>query len=330
MRFLSSLCAITLLLSTFLFPVSPFAIELLHGESFAYEPIDYTKAPIYKQIKKHPEHYVYLDSVTIYRIVYLSEGLKITGLMAAPKSEGKFPVVLYNRGGNREFGSLLVSAATDILAPIAAEGYVVLATNYRGNSGSEGVEEFGGSDVNDVVNLAKTCSGFIKADTSKIGLFGVSRGGMMNYLVLRKMSEHGLNIKCAINLGGIVNLEKTIEHHPEIGAVCEEIIPNYKGNKFAEQQKRSAIFWANELPDSCPILILHSYDDAAVTYLQIPSFTDSLDKYNKPYQLISYKEDNHGIMKHRTHVQEQINSWLSTYLKSEEKFAGESIRVVVE
>ena len=307
-----------------------YSIELTEGQTFAFEPIDYTKTPVYKQIKKHPEHYTYLDSVAIYRILYLSHGLKITGLMVAPKSEGKFPVVLYNRGGNREYGSLLVSAATDILAPIAVEGYVVLATNYRGNSGSEGQEEFGGSDVMDVVNLAKTCSAFSKADNSKIGLFGVSRGGMMNYLALRKMNEYGLNIKCAVNIGGIVNLEKTIEYHPEIGTVCEEIIPNYSGNKLVEQQKRSAIFWANELPDSCPILILHSYDDAAVTYLQIPAFVDSLDKYNKPYQLISYKDDNHGIMKHKTHVQQQINSWLSTYLKSEEKFAGESMRVVVD
>jgi dipeptidyl aminopeptidase/acylaminoacyl peptidase len=309
---------------------SVYSIELTEGQTFAFEPIDYTKTPVYKQIKKHPEHYTYLDNVTIYRVLYLSDGLKITGLMAAPKSEGKFPVVLYNRGGNREYGSLLVGAATDILAPVAAEGYIVLATNYRGNSGSEGQEEFGGSDVMDVVNLAKTCSVFSKADNSKIGLFGVSRGGMMNYLVLRKMNEYGLNIKCVINIGGIVYLEKTIEYHPEIGTVCEEIIPNYNTNKFAEHQKRSAIFWANELPDSCPILILHSYDDAAVTYLQIPSFADSLDKYNKPYQLISYKDDNHGIMKHKSHVQQQLHSWLSTYLKSEEKFAGESMRVVVD
>jgi dipeptidyl aminopeptidase/acylaminoacyl peptidase len=330
MKFSSFLSSSIFILSAILFSPSAYSIDLKEGESFAFEPIDYTKTPIYKEIKKHPEDYTYLDSVTIYRILYLSEGLKITGLMAAPKSDGKFPVVLYNRGGNREYGSLLVSAATDILAPIAAEGYVVLATNYRGNSGSEGAEEFGGSDVMDVVNLAKTCSAFSKADNSKIALFGVSRGGMMNYLVLRKMHEFGLNIKCAIQIGGIVNLEKTIEYHPEIGAVCEEIIPNYNGNKLAEHQKRSAIFWTNELPDSCPILILHSYDDAAATYTQIPAFADSLDKYNKPYQLISYKNDNHGIMKHRDHVQQQLNLWLSTYLQDEEKFVGKSKRIVVE
>lgn len=330
MKFSSLLFASSLILSAVFSPTLAYSIELTEGQSFAYELIDYTKTPIYKQIKKHPEYYTYLDSVAIYRILYLSDGLKITGLMAAPKSDGKFPVVLYNRGGNREYGSLLVSAATDILAPIATEGYVVLATNYRGNSGSEGAEEFGGSDVMDVINLAKTCSEFSKADNSKIGLFGVSRGGMMNYLVLRKMNQFDLNIKCAINIGGIVNLEKTIEYHPEIGKVCEEIVPNYNSNKLAEQQKRSVVFWANELPDSCPILILHSYDDAAVTYLQIPSFVDSLDKYNKPHQLVSYKNDNHGIMKHREHVQQQINSWLSTYLKAEKNDLGESKRMIVD
>ena len=31
--------------------------------------------------------------------------------------------------------------------------YVVVGSHYRGNKGSEGKEEFGGSDVNDVINL---------------------------------------------------------------------------------------------------------------------------------------------------------------------------------
>ena len=46
-------------------------------------------------------------------------------------------------------GQLLVATALTKMGVIAAQGYVVIASNYRGNSNSEGKEEFGGSDVND-------------------------------------------------------------------------------------------------------------------------------------------------------------------------------------
>lgn len=309
---------------------SVWAIELQADENFSWELIDYTHAPVYKQIRKHPDTYAYLEQVALYRILYRSDGLKITGLMAAPKATGTFPVVVYNRGGNRDYGQLLVSTATDVLAPIAAEGYVVVASNYRGNGGSEGAEEFGGADVMDVVNLAKNCSAYEKADNRRIGLFGVSRGGMMNYLVLRGLANYGIQVQCAISVGGIADLARTIEYHPEIGTVCEEIVPDYASDKFAANQKRSAIYWAGELPETCPLLILHSYDDAAVTYLQIPAFADSLDKYQRPYQLISFKKDNHGIVKHREFVQERINAWLNAYLKNDQSFAVAEKRLVVE
>lgn len=304
----------------FLFTINSFSLELKPGERFVYELLDYKNAPVYKDIKKHPENYTYLDSVQLFRIVYLSDSLKITGLMATPKSDGNYPVVIFNRGGNRDYGALKISSATNVLAPIAKKGYVVVASNYRGNFGSEGQEEFGGSDVNDVINLAKTVSEYSQADISRIGLLGVSRGGMMNYLTLRENQKHNLPIKCVINIGGITDLEKTIEYHPEIGTVCEEIIPDYSADKFAAYKKRSVIYWVNELPKNCPMLILHSYDDASVTYEQIPSFTDSLEKHHLMFKHIAYKKDNHGIVKHREHVQQQIDWWLNAYLKNDFEF----------
>src|SRR5688572_30661501 len=45
------------------------------------------------------------DSVSFFRILYLSDGLKVTGYLAEPKAGGKFPCIISNRGGNRDFGS---------------------------------------------------------------------------------------------------------------------------------------------------------------------------------------------------------------------------------
>ena len=114
-----------------------------NGSTIKLLPVDYTKTPIYKKIQHHPEDYTYLDKVEIFRMAHMSDGNLVTGLVAVPKEKGNYPCVVFNRGGNREFGRLLVAHGTDILAPIAAKGYIVAASNYRGNSGSEGMEEFG-------------------------------------------------------------------------------------------------------------------------------------------------------------------------------------------
>jgi len=73
--------------------------------------------------------------------------------MAKPKETGNYPCVIYNRGGNRDFGGLLVAHGAITLGKLAKEGYVVIASQYRGNGGSEGQEEFGGKDVNDLFIL---------------------------------------------------------------------------------------------------------------------------------------------------------------------------------
>ncbi|HLA63445.1 MAG TPA: hypothetical protein VK610_03405, partial [Rhodothermales bacterium] len=47
-----------------------------------------------------------LDEVVVLRITYLSGGLRVAGFLVEPPGEGPFPAVIYNRGGNRAFGSV--------------------------------------------------------------------------------------------------------------------------------------------------------------------------------------------------------------------------------
>ncbi len=54
-----------------------------------------------------------------------------------PKKKGNYPCIIYNRGGNKEFGSLKIADGAITLGEIAKKGYVVIASQYRGNGGSE-------------------------------------------------------------------------------------------------------------------------------------------------------------------------------------------------
>ncbi len=46
-------------------------------------------------------------TVELSRITYESEGLRVRGYLALPRTGKKLPCVIFNRGGNREFGAMV-------------------------------------------------------------------------------------------------------------------------------------------------------------------------------------------------------------------------------
>ncbi|MFT7196412.1 MAG: dipeptidyl aminopeptidase/acylaminoacyl peptidase, partial [Marinoscillum sp.] len=199
---------------------------------------DLSRFPIYKRLTEKVDgedflkkQYQYIDSINIYGITYLSDGLKINGFLIRPKSEGTYPCIIYNRGGNRDFGALNVGYSVLLFGALASQGYVVIASQYRGNGGSEGQEEFGGKDVNDITILPEVLKQIQGADTEKIGMYGWSRGGMMTYIALTKMDK----INAAVVGGAVSDSNASILDRPEMESkVYAELIPNYDTNKEQE------------------------------------------------------------------------------------------------
>jgi len=257
--------------------------------------------------------YGYIDSIEMNWITYLSDGLKVTGLMVKPKKPGKYPCIIYNRGGNRNFGQLLVAHAAMTLGELANEGYVVIASNYRGNGRSEGQEQFGGDDVNDVVNLIEVLKEVVEADTERIGMYGWSRGGMMTYLALTKTDQID-----AICVGGAPSDLTKIDRRDMETNVYAELIPNYVTNKDEELKKRSAIYWANKFPKNVPILMLHGNSDLRVKSINSLSLAIELDKHRVPYRLKIFEGGDHGIREHKKEVNQEIFSWFNRFLKEGE------------
>jgi dipeptidyl aminopeptidase/acylaminoacyl peptidase len=281
-----------------------------------------SETPIYSRLTEEingqiewKEKFKYLDSIDIYSITYLSDGLKINGLLVKPKKEGKYPCIIYNRGGNREFGSLKIAHGAITLGQIAKEGYVVIASQYRGNGGSEGQEEFGGKDVNDITILPEILKEVKVADTSRIGMYGWSRGGMMTYIALTKTEK----IK-AVVVGGAVSVNfSTVKDRPDMETgVLSELIPNYFENKDIELEKRSAIRWADKFPKNVPILILHGTSDWRVKPEQSLNLALEFEKNRIPYRLIMFEGGDHGISEHVNEVDEQVLKWFDKYLKNNE------------
>ena len=259
------------------------------------------------------EKYKYIDSVDLHKITYLSDGLKVNGFLVKPKKEGKYPCVIYNRGGNRDFGALSSSFSALELGRIAKEGYVVIASQYRGNGGSEGQEEFGGSDVNDVTILTEVLKEVKEADVSRIGMFGWSRGGMMTYIALTKTDK----VKVAV-VGGANSDLTIIERKGMESGVYAELIPDYENNKELELKKRSAIHWVEKFPKDVPILLLHGNSDWRVKSSNSLKLALEFEKHRVPYRLKIFEGADHGINEFKNEMNDEVINWLDKYLKNEE------------
>jgi len=283
---------------------------------------DWSRYPIYSRMTETEggttlwkEGYEYLDDIEVSTITYLSDGLKIKGLIAKPKEPGAYPCIIYNRGGNREFGALKIGHGAITLGKIAKEGYVVIASQYRGNGGSEGVEEFGGKDVNDITILPEVLKEVEGADTTKIGMYGWSRGGMMTYIALTNMEK----IKAAAVGGAPSDAFATMRDRPKMETrVMAALIPEYSENKEEELSKRSAIQWADKFSKDVPVLMMHGNADWQVKPENSLRLAMEFDKFRIPYRLIIFEGGNHGLSQHKSEVHQQVINWFDRYLKNEE------------
>src|SRR5258706_1306862 len=117
------------------------------------------------------------------QIKYMSDGLKVVGFIWKPINTGarKLPLIILNHGGNREFSKLTPWQQFGYYNYVS-NGFVVIGSQYRGIDGGEGKEEFGGADVNDVLNIIPLARSLGYVDMNNVFMLGWSRGAMMTFL----------------------------------------------------------------------------------------------------------------------------------------------------
>ncbi|MEO9571900.1 MAG: prolyl oligopeptidase family serine peptidase [Polaribacter sp.] len=287
-----------------------------NGKIIEKEKLILSDATLAKIYKGDAKMMATLKKVEFYKITYLSDSLKVKGFIAKPIAKGKFPCIISNRGGTGEFGKWSEVGVSFFLGKLASWGYVVVASQYRGNGGSEGKEEAGGKDINDVLNLIPTLNEIENADTSRIGLEGASRGGMMTYQSLKKTCQ----FKAAVVLAGAANAFEQLKNRPEFEEhVYAKYIPNYIKNKERELKKRSAVFWADKMCKTTPLLIMHGSADWRVQASESLELITKLYEYKHPVRFILFEGADHGIREYRNQYFTHTKGFFDYYLKDENK-----------
>lgn len=250
------------------------------------------------------------------RFIYRVDGLDIEGFYAAPKQvSDPIPAVVFNRGGNGSFGKIKPGLVLNKLLPLAHEGYFVIASQYRGAglNNNNGVDEFGGRDINDVLALLEIIDTTSGVDPQRIGLYGWSRGGMMAFLA----AKHSARFSAIVVGGAPTDLWAELQSgvRPEMERnVFRKRIPNYQHNKQQALIDRSVLYWLDELKSPAPILILHGDNDKNVRIDNALSLAEQLAARTYPHKLVIYKQGDHGLTQHKQQVHQETIDWLRKYL----------------
>lgn len=284
--------------------------HLVDGTLLASEPVPMPSSVRSIMRRRLGTEAARFEQVTIHAITYWSEGLRIRGYLALPPpAQALYPAVIFNRGGAGPRAALQAEGAFQYIGTIASWGYVVVASNYRGQGGSEGTEQWGDGDVRDALNLLPLLAQLGYVDTDRIGLVGGSRGGMMAFMMLRRSNA----FRAAVTIGAPTMLHRC-SPYSHVRRVLGRFL-NPTQNIEEQLRERSVIVWAHELPRTTPLLILHGTGDRRVEPEQSLHLALELQRLHFPYKLIMYDNADHILAGRRIESDRDIRWWLDTYVR---------------
>lgn len=239
---------------------------------------------IWAEEEEPPEEY---PQVQLVSICYRSDDCEVRGYVGVPREEkGPLPAVIFNRGGNRAFSVL----RPQVICKYAAQGFVVLGSQYRGNCGGTGQEEFGGADVNDVLRLIDIALELPGTFKGGVYMAGHSRGGMMTY---RCCALDDRIVAASIGAGVADCVDMYNRREDSMKQVFLELVGGTPEQLPEEYRKRSAVCWADKIKP--PVLICQGDDDWRVDISQARRMGEELQKYGKEYKLEIFGRADHSL-----------------------------------
>jgi dipeptidyl aminopeptidase/acylaminoacyl peptidase len=230
------------------------------------------------------------------RVLYRVGELKVVGFVVQPPQTAgqRYPVVLWLRGGNRDLGKVGPLGLVQML-DLADQGFVVVATQYRGVDGGDGYDEFGGADTADVHALVPMAAHLPGADVTRVFLLGGSRGAMQGLIAVRE----GLAVRAAAFRSGMFDLARAIAERPELEHnVYVHIIPGWATARDAAILHRSPIRWVGELRGT-PMLLLQARQDWRVSLGSAEEMAATLARAGIAHELVVYEREEHQLAFHR-------------------------------
>ncbi|HUD19287.1 MAG TPA: alpha/beta fold hydrolase [Patescibacteria group bacterium] len=264
---------------------------------------------------------------------YLSEGLKIYGLLTVPtgvKPATGWPVIIFNHGYIPPTIYRTTERYVAYVAAIARSGYIVFKSDYRGNGSSQGTPEgayYSPAYAIDVLNALSSLKHYKDADPKKIGMWGHSMGGN---ITLRDIVVDTKDVKAAVIWGGVVgsyddimnNWQRQVTYQPPPPELANR--NNYR-KRLTDQYgtpQTNPTFWQAIDPTShladitIPIQIHTGGSDEEVPVAFSVSLKNKLSALGKTVEYYNYPGGDHNIADPNfTVAMERSIAFFDTYVK---------------
>jgi dipeptidyl aminopeptidase/acylaminoacyl peptidase len=210
--------------------------------------------------------------IDVFVVTYMAQGLKVKGMLAAPKPKDVYDGLLYLRGGIKRVGQVRVPR----LVEFASHGFVVFAPLYRGNGGGEGNEDFAGDDRYDAIAGVHLLRRHPLVHPGRVHVFGFSRGGAMA-LHAAVMAD----MVCSVAVwGGVADMALTYQERPDLRRMMKRVIGGAP-NKYPERYRcRTPLYHLERL--QAPVLIIHGERDENVSIEHAYRLERRLKQLGKP------------------------------------------------
>lgn len=238
------------------------------------------------------------------RVKYLSDGLKVVGYIFKPTDTAgrKYPVFVFVPGYDPG-GQISPINVMNFFGRVRSKELVVLFPAYRGDDGGEGRDEFGGADINDVVNLVPLAKSLPYTDADRMVLYGGGRGGMMIYLALAK----GMRVKAATVENAPTDMEAWAKQNPAVLETLKKAAPEFEARAQEHYRSRSIIFQAEKI--NTPLFIRHGGGNKRVPVTHALTFAGRLEASGKYYELSIYPNDDPDIRINDPEDDRRVSVW---------------------
>lgn len=259
----------------------------------------------------------------IYKIFYMSEGLKVEAYLSEPKEFGQYPLYVNFHGGwafeQPSITHETKSAFQIESLKVAPENMVIIEPQYRGYGDSEGTVQGLQGDTIDAQNaiIAAISLGDIKPDS--VYLQGTSMGGAV---ALRTASERH-DVKAIVAISPFVGWDELIHwmdsnpnvDSPQIVFQQRNLAERYKSifKTHPETEKENSLL--DRINDiSAPVLFLQGTGDENVVWQTVQDFADTMKDSGKTVKLVLYPNGNHGLKdQYQKEANKEVLSWFFQY-----------------
>ncbi|WP_395939798.1 alpha/beta hydrolase family protein [Bacillus sp. 03113] len=232
-------------------------------------------------------------------ITYISDGLKVKGMLAEPKDGQSYDGFLYLRGGIKNVGNVRPGR----IIQFASEGFIVFAPFYRGNQGGEGNEDFAGADRGDAYSAFALLAMHPRVD--RVHVFGFSRGGVMALWT----GIHFQETASVVTWGGVSDMFLTYSERTDLRRMMKRVIGGTPAKYPERYESRTPLFEIVQI--QAPVLIIHGVKDQNVSIEHAYRLENGLRELRKSVECWYFEAYTHYFPPgmNRKIVQE-LTSWM--------------------